>query len=134
MDSTDREILDFLEEDGRASYTDIAESIGVSEGTVRNRVENMEEEGIIEKFTVEVSTDSEVNAFVHVNVSTAVSFESLVEEFPNNIDVSEVAGDIDLIVKISRRTSDEVNEVIDHIRSLEGVKDTRTYMVLSDHA
>lgn len=133
MDSKDREILDFLEEDGRASYTNIAESIGVSEGTVRNRVERMEKEGIIDKFTVEVSTDSEVKAFVHVNVSTSVNFESLTEELPEDIEVSEVAGDIDLIVKISRRTADEVNNVVDSIRSLEGVEDTRTYMVLSDH-
>jgi len=38
MDSIDEEILEHLSQDGRASYTEIAEKLDVSEGTVRKGV------------------------------------------------------------------------------------------------
>ncbi|MFB6241260.1 MAG: Lrp/AsnC family transcriptional regulator [Candidatus Nanosalina sp.] len=132
MDSTDREILDILQEDGRASYTDIAQEIGVSEGTVRNRVENMQESGVIEKFTVEVKEPGQVRSFVSVDVSTDRGFSEIISEFPKNLGVYEIAGDMDMLVYISRESSEEVNQAVDSIRSVEGVESTQTYMVLSE--
>jgi DNA-binding Lrp family transcriptional regulator len=133
MDSTDQEILDILKDDGRASYTEVAEQVDVSEGTVRNRVEKMIEEGVIEKFTVEVNQSKEVKAFVSVNVSTSREFNEILEEFPNEVEAYELAGDIDLIVEISRETSEDINDAVDIIRGIKGVEDTRTYMVLSEN-
>lgn len=132
MDNIDQEILDILKDDGRASYTNLAEKVGVSEGTVRNRVERMVEEGVIEKFTVEINQSKKVKAFVSVNVSTSRGFNEILEEFPNEVEVYELAGDIDLIVEILRETSEEINDVVDSIRGIKGVEDTRTYMVLSE--
>jgi len=132
MDDIDQEILDILKEDGRASYTNVAEKVGVSEGTVRNRVERMIEEGVIEKFTVEINQSKKVKAFVSVNVSTSREFNEILEEFPNEVEAYELAGDIDLIAEISRDTSEDINDAVDIIRGIEGVEDTRTYMVLSE--
>lgn len=132
MDSIDQEILDILKEDGRASYTNVAEKVGVSEGTVRNRVESMVEEGVIEKFTLEINQSKKVKAFVSVNVSTSREFNEILEEFPDEVDAYELAGDIDLIAEISRETSEEINDAVDIVRGIEGVEDTRTYMVLSE--
>lgn len=131
MDRKDEEILEILKKDGRISYTEIADEIGVSEGTVRNRVEKMEESGVIKNFTVNVSEDLEVNAFVNVNVSTDREFADVVGEFPDNIEVFEVAGDIDIILKISRSSTSELNKVVDLIRGIEGVESTKTHMVMS---
>ena len=47
MDDLDRSILNILRRDARTPYTEIAERVGTSEGTVRNRVERMLEEGAI---------------------------------------------------------------------------------------
>jgi DNA-binding Lrp family transcriptional regulator len=132
MDETDREILEILEKDGRASYTTIANIVGVSEGTVRNRVENMQGSGVIEKFTVEIEEQGQVRAFISVHVTTERGFEEVIGEFPENIGVYEIAGDIDMLVYISRESSEKVNEAVDRIRGVEGVKDTQTYMILSE--
>lgn len=132
MDSKDREILDRLEEDGRAAFTEISEDMNVSEGTVRNRVQRMKDQGVIEKFTVEVSEREQVKAFVSVNISTEREFEAVLDDLPDDVEVFEVAGRFDLFVKVSRYSSEEVNKVVDDIRSIGGVNDTTTYMVLSD--
>ena len=132
MDSKDREILDRLEENGRAAFTEISEDMNVSEGTVRNRVQRMKDEGVIEKFTVEISEREQVKAFVSVDISTERDFEEVLDHLPDDIEVFEVAGRFDLFIKVSRYSSEEVNHVVDEIRSIEGVSGTTTYMVLSD--
>jgi DNA-binding Lrp family transcriptional regulator len=132
MDSKDREILDRLEENGRAAFTEISEDMNVSEGTVRNRVQRMKDEGVIEKFTVEISEKDQVKAFVSVDISTERDFEDVLGDLPNDLEVFEVAGRFDLFIKVSRYSSEEVNNVVDEIRSIEGVSGTTTYMVLSD--
>lgn len=132
MDSKDEEILEYLEENGRAPFTEIGERIGVSEGTVRNRVQKMQNQGVIENFTVNIRMDRQVSAFISVDISTERKFEEVIEELPEDLQVFELAGDTDLLVKVSRESSEEINEVVDHIRSLKGVQDTKTYMVLSE--
>ncbi|HOU24620.1 MAG TPA: AsnC family transcriptional regulator, partial [Anaerolineae bacterium] len=47
IDATDRQIIALLQADGRASNVDIARAVGVTEGTVRKRVERLLSEGII---------------------------------------------------------------------------------------
>lgn len=51
LDETDRSILQLLQRDARhKTAVEIAETIGVSDGTVRNRIENLERQGIIEGY------------------------------------------------------------------------------------
>ena len=52
LDSKDRRILNILQGNSRASYTYIASELGVSEATVRYRVKNLIDNGVINKFTV----------------------------------------------------------------------------------
>lgn len=133
MDNTDQKIIDILKEDGRASYTDVAERVGVSEGTVRNRVERLQEEDIIDKFTVDVKESGNVTAFVSVNVSSSREFGEILEDIPENLEIYEIAGDIDIFVKLSCKDSEEINDLVDEIRAIEGVENTKTYMVLSEN-
>ena len=132
MDSKDEKIIEILKENGRASFTEIAEEVGVSEGTVRNRVEGMKDEGVVEKFTVEVNEENNIESFVSVTVSTDRNFEEILKDMPEEIEVYELAGDIDILAKISAKTSQQLNSKDDEIRKIEGVKDTNTYMVLSN--
>ena len=52
MDSTDYAILEILKNDGRCSYSDIAEQVNLSRVAVRERINNMKKTGIIHGFTV----------------------------------------------------------------------------------
>lgn len=130
MDEINRKILSFLQEDSRTPYVDIAENLGVSEGTVRNRVEKMQSQGIIEKFTVKFGEKEILRAFVMVRLSTDAKASELVKKFPEDFDIFEIAGDYDLLAEIHRENTSKINEAVDVIRSLNGVISTKTYMVL----
>lgn len=133
MDEVDEKILSILQEDGRASFTNIAEQVDVSEGTVRNRVEKLQETGVIQNFTVEIGRDRGISAFISVNVSTGREFEQIISDFPDDLQVYELAGDMDMLVKVERDSSEQVNQIVDDIRAVEGVKSTQTYMILSEN-
>lgn len=131
MDEQDQKILQYLKENGRAPFTEIAEEVGVSEGTVRNRVKRMKEQGIIENFTINIGEENEISAFVSVDISTEREFNAVISDLAEGIEVYELAGDIDLLVKLSGKDSAEINQSVDSIRAVEGVKSTKTNMVLS---
>lgn len=48
LDSLDRQILGYLRKNGREANTEIARQIGVSEATVRNRIQNLLGEGVVQ--------------------------------------------------------------------------------------
>lgn len=131
MDEKNEKILEFLKKDGRASYTEIAEEIDVSEGTVRNRVEKMQENGVIEKFTVETGGRGS-KAVVMVQLKTGRDIDQVLKEFPEKIQIMEVTGEYDLVLEIERPSNKEINDLLDEIRSIEGVNSTETYMVLNE--
>ena len=54
LDDTDREILHLLLDDARRPYSDIAEAVNLSAPAVSDRVDRLQEIGLIERFTLEV--------------------------------------------------------------------------------
>lgn len=54
LDPTDNKILAILSENGRATYSEIGSEIGISRVAVKNRMDSMEERGIIKGYTVEI--------------------------------------------------------------------------------
>ena len=76
MDDLDRRILSILRRDARTPYTEIADRVGTSEGTVRNRVDRMTDEGVIERFTVATRTGN-VKAMIEISVEMNVNNDAV---------------------------------------------------------
>lgn len=131
MDKKDRKIIEHLRQDGRASYTEIADKIGVSEGTVRNRVRKLQESGVIKKFTVEIAKEENISAFVMVNIKTGADIDSVFSGLEVE-QVNEVAGSYDAIIRVEKENSAEINRFVDEIRSRDGVSSTETFMILNE--
>lgn len=129
MDQKDREILGILKEDGRASFTDIADELDVSEGTVRRRVQEMKDNDVIDRFTVELGSTG-AKAIVMVKLSTGSGIDKVLKKFSGDMEINEVAGEYDLIAEFERKDNEEINEVLDGIREIKGVEETKTYTVL----
>ncbi|MFB6253128.1 MAG: Lrp/AsnC family transcriptional regulator [Halobacteriaceae archaeon] len=130
MDDIDKEILQILQENGRAPYTEIADAVGVSEGTVRNRIKQLQEDGVIKNFTVTLSR-SGAEAVVMVQLKTGIDIDSILTQFPSRITILEITGQYDLLVRVERDSTQEVNSLLDNIRRIDGVDNTETYMVLN---
>ena len=54
MDEKDLKILEMLQSNSRVSNMEIARALGISEGTVRKRIEKLEREGVIRRYTIEI--------------------------------------------------------------------------------
>lgn len=54
LDDVDRRILDVLQKNARYNITDIATEVGVSGNTIRNRIEQLEEQGVIKGYSVDI--------------------------------------------------------------------------------
>jgi DNA-binding Lrp family transcriptional regulator/YHS domain-containing protein len=54
LDDTDREILDILRSDGRRPYSDIAEAVDLSPPAVSDRIDRLQEIGVVRRFTVDL--------------------------------------------------------------------------------
>ena len=131
MDSVDNDILARLEKNSRKPFLSIAKEIGVSEGTVRKRVKEMLEEGVIKRFTILRGSKEGVKAFVLVKTSRLtkeIAKKSGSLESVNN--VYEISGAFDVIVYLEASTVESINKDVDKIRAMEGVVSTTTHFVL----
>ena len=134
MDDLDRAILDILRRDARTPYTEIADEVGTSEGTVRNRVEQLVEDGVIERFTVSTRTGN-VKAMVEVSVDVDVRTEGLtgrLAEWPQVDFVWQVSGEEDIVVVVDAADTNAVNDLITKARELDEVGSTKTRLILDE--
>ncbi|MGZ0746582.1 MULTISPECIES: Lrp/AsnC family transcriptional regulator [unclassified Haloparvum] len=134
MDDLDRRILNILRRDARTPYTEIADQVGTSEGTVRNRVERMTEEGVIERFTVTTRTGN-VKAMVEISVAMNVDTSEIGEEMAewDEVDfVWQVSGEEDVVLIVDAVDTRAVNELISQAREMDDVKSTKTRLILDE--
>ncbi|MUV59062.1 transcriptional regulator, AsnC family [Halogeometricum rufum] len=134
MDDLDREILDILRRDARTPYTEIAEQVGTSEGTVRNRVERLMSDGVIERFTIATRTGN-IKAMIEVSVKVDVDTTEISDRMAewDQVDfVWQVSGEEDVVLVVDAADTRAVNELITQARELDEVKSTKTRLILDE--
>jgi DNA-binding Lrp family transcriptional regulator len=134
MDDLDERILRILRRDARTPYTEIADRVGTSEGTVRNRVEQLVEDGVIERFTVATRTGN-VKAMIEVGVDVSVDTHDIsdrVAEWPEVDFVWQVSGEEDIVLVVDAQNTPRVNELITQTRELDEVVSTKTRLILDE--
>ena len=74
LDKYDNRIIELLQADGRASFSEIGEKVGLSRTAVKNRVEALEEKGYIRGYTAIVDTwQSAENVTFFLDIETEPS-------------------------------------------------------------
>ncbi|CAI50505.1 Lrp/AsnC family transcription regulator [Natronomonas pharaonis DSM 2160] len=134
MDDLDREILAILRRDSRTPYTEIAEQVGTSEGTVRNRVERLLEEGIIERFTIATRTGN-VKAMIEISVAVDVDTGDIADRMTEWREVDfvwQVSGEEDVVVVVDTTDTGTLNDLITRARELDEVVSTKTRLILAE--
>ena len=74
LDDTDRRLLAMLRENGRLPTATLAQHLGVSRGTVQNRIDRLVEAGVLLGFTVRLRGEAEgaaVRAIMSIEVRSA---------------------------------------------------------------
>lgn len=127
VDQLDMKILDFLQNDGSVSFTEIARKLKLNESTVRKRVTSLREEGVIRKFTAVVepskiglNTVSIVG--VDVEPSKLLAIAQKLCEIREARYVAISTGDHMIMIEIWARDGKELSKVIsEKIGTVEGV-------------
>ncbi len=131
LDKLDFEILSFLQEDGRMSFTVIAEKLNVSIGTVRTRFNKLIEDGTV-NIIGRVDPDKvgfRCYAHIAVFVRPATFKEKVAQKISKLPEVSFLAmtsGDYDLEVDVMCRDNNHLVDFINEISKIEGVHQTKS--------
>ncbi|HMO62721.1 MAG TPA: Lrp/AsnC family transcriptional regulator [Ferruginibacter sp.] len=131
LDDLDFAILSFLQNDGRMSFTVIAEKLNVSIGTIRTRFNKLIDEGTI-NIIGRVNPDKvgfRSYAHIAVYVRPATLKEKVAQkiyQFPEVSFLAMTSGDYDLEVDVMCRDNDHLVQFVDALCNIEGVHQTKT--------
>ncbi|MEW5959770.1 MAG: Lrp/AsnC family transcriptional regulator [Chloroflexota bacterium] len=109
LDELDRQILQILQEDGRASHVQIARQVGVGHTRVRDRIIRLEEAGVIEGYRAVINPAAlglDVVCIVQLKTDQQLNFDELVKEIlaiDEVVEVTNVTGEVDAHIRIWAR-------------------------------
>jgi|TARA_Y100000310_G_scaffold286719_1_gene311132 Lrp/AsnC family transcriptional regulator len=118
MDSTDRKILELLQEDASRSIEQIAQAVNLSSTPCWKRIRRLESDGVIHKRVVLLDPDkvgAGMVVFVEIRTNDHSAqwlsrFKTAVENMPEVLDFYRMAGDIDYLLRVVVPTMDAFNE------------------------
>ncbi len=135
LDDIDKAILRLLQEDGNIPLSEIADRLNIGVATVHRRIQRLKMEKIIKKKIVVIDPakiGKKIFAFIEIKTSPNHENEILetLSSFDEITEVYLVTGDFDLIVKLVVEDIKEFTDVIEKIRGMKGVIDTRSAVII----
>jgi DNA-binding Lrp family transcriptional regulator len=133
MDEIDKEIIQILKHDARATYSEIGKKVGLSEGAVRKRIKELVKAGVIKRFTIRLGLSEGAEAIALVSVKPSIptsEISAMLMKIPNVESIYEITGEYDIAIMISAMNIAEVNKTVEEIRRMDGVVNTNTMIVL----
>jgi Lrp/AsnC family transcriptional regulator for asnA, asnC and gidA len=135
LDETDRAIVARLQYDGRIPFTTVAADLGLSEGTVRRRVQRMIDAevlqivGIVEPQFLDWQAAGMIGVSIHAGQIEAAA--QRIAQFPEVTYLFMASGGFDLFVEVYCRDREHfVSFLSDRLQKVPGVERTETFMIL----
>ena len=138
MDATDQQLLSLLRKDARTSVATLANKLGVSRGTVANRLRKLEDAQVIVGYTLQLRPDAEptaIRAWMWVLVDgnqTRAVVASLLGE-PGVASLHDTNGRWDLLAELRADSMAELSRLLERVRLTAGIRNTETSILLSSH-
>ena len=136
MDETDRKLIALLRQDARLPVATLATKLGVSRGTITNRLRKLEDAQVIVGYTVKLKPDAEPNqirawmgVLVEGNQTRAVTASLLGE--PGVEALHDTNGRWDLLAELRAESMGELSKVLERIRPIKGIANTETNILLA---
>lgn len=139
LDTTDKNLLHFLQEDSTQTTKQLALKLGLSPTAVHERIKKLEREGIIEKYVAVLNRNKVQKGFVvfcHLKLvqhtkENVTTFEREVAKLPEVLECYHVSGDYDYILKIYMTNMEEYREfVVTKLTTLHHIGSTHsTFMI-----
>jgi Lrp/AsnC family transcriptional regulator for asnA, asnC and gidA len=138
-DETDWKIIELVRT-GTVSNSAIADTLGISEGTVRQRIKRMKDAGVL-AFRGLIDPDVLTNrqlTLIGANVAESRLLDTKareISELPNVLSVSIASGRFDLIVEVLVDSNHGlVDFLINEISTIEGISKTESFLLLKTYS
>lgn len=123
IDEIDNKIIDILLKDGRISYSEIGENVGLSRTAVKKRITDLEKNGIIKGYTVvlDKQNSSEKMTFIAMIEAEPTSFDDVVEVLKNEkcvVNLCHVSGDSAMCAVCVAENIEELRSFAKRIRTV----------------
>jgi DNA-binding Lrp family transcriptional regulator len=138
LDDTDRRLIALLRDDARRPASGLAAALGVSRGTVQNRIARLLRGGVIQGFTLRLGPEVDragaaVRAVMAMEIRgrSAAAVLRALKGFPEVRALHTTNGRWDVIAELAAESLEAFDRALDRIRLLEGVANTETNILLS---
>lgn len=138
IDVLDMKIIQYLTEDARTTYRSMAEEAGVSEATIKNRIDRLVEDGVITKFTVMLDYHKlgrAIKSFIGLKVQPA-KLHDIVDHMKSHPDVHvlyRTSGDVDLLFEVIFERMEDLNAFLEKELALDGILGTVVTIVIGPY-
>lgn len=140
LDDLDRRLLALLRDNARLPVASLAGILGVSRGTVQNRLDRLQAEGEILGFTVRTRSEAtgpsegvRAITLVHEQARTSESTLRSIREIPEARTIYTSNGRWDIVVEMQAQSLSELDKALSCIRKIKGVEVTETIILLTPH-
>jgi DNA-binding Lrp family transcriptional regulator len=137
LDDIDRGILTVLESDGRATFAEIGDTVGLSAPAAKRRVDRLVADGVISGFTALVDpaalgwgTEAFVEVRCHGNVAPA-ELRRAWQGIPEIVGAYTVTGPADALLHLRARDVSHLEEAVERVREEANISATDSVIVLS---
>jgi Lrp/AsnC family transcriptional regulator for asnA, asnC and gidA len=134
IDGVSKAIIEQLQEDGRRPYATIGKAVGLSEAAVRQRVQKLLDQGVMQIVAVTDPLTVGFRRQAMVGIKVEGDMDPIAEALASLDEVEYVvitAGSFDLLVEIVCEDDDHLLEMINkRIRALPGVRSTESFVYL----
>ena len=135
VDAMDCRIIELLQEDGRMSNTDMARQLGVSESTVRLRLNRLIEEKFLQIVAVsdpiKLGFDMVGDIRIHVDIKKMDSIIKELSKLKALWFIVNTTGKTDIVTEFVVRSLDELNDLLfNKINKIDGVQSTESNIFL----
>ena len=138
LDVVDRKLLSLLAEDASRSYAELGEILHLSPPAVHERVKRLRRDGVIQGTVAQLDgarLGRPLLTFIHVDTAGWGKSKSMLAlaELPEVEEMHAVTGDACLILKVRTENPRMLEDLLARVYAIEGVRGTRSYVVLSSH-
>ncbi len=143
LDKLDRHILRSLQDDGRATYDQLAEQVGLSPSAVLRRVKRLEESGVIDRYVALVKPEAVglgLTAYINVRLEKHTEshkrnpmdlFRASVQTWPEVAECSALTGEMDYLLRVVVQDMAHYSRfIMDTLLKHPSVQDCKTSFVL----
>jgi len=136
LDSGDRAIIESVCEDARLSQRQLAQKVGVAQGTITNRLRRLEGNGTIQGYAPILNADSvgwgmTVMAGLCIEKGRMMDVQKHISADPRVFSVYDVTGDWDSMVLARVKDRKDLDDLTKSVFTLDGISRSYTHVVLN---